>query len=100
MLPADCRLLYLAGSDQLDSKEPTLLITPESMLLSHGGSVQFLPGILNTSIYSPPEIQSTTKIIDPEKVIANSIFSINLMIVNFLVLHLCTWYELALCHEI
>ncbi len=35
---------------------PTLLITPESMLLSHGGSVQILPGISRrTSYFSAPE---------------------------------------------
>lgn len=51
---------------------PTLLITPESMLLSHGGSIQILPGIpRSTSNFSAPELnqpENCRESIDIEKV--------------------------------
>lgn len=57
-------LCFSAESDTI----PTLLITPETMLLSRGGSIQILPGIpRSSSIFSAPE-QCNSKDVDIEKV--------------------------------
>lgn len=42
------------------AENSALLITPESMLLSHGGSVTFLPGIpRSNSKFSAPELNQS-----------------------------------------
>lgn len=50
-------------------RELDLLITPESMLLGFGGTVQLLPGISHdSSNFSAPELRNTQNPIDIEKV--------------------------------
>ena len=54
------------------SEDPNLLITPESMLLNYGSTLQFLAGIpLSTSNFTAPEFGSdleSERELDPEKV--------------------------------
>lgn len=62
-----------------------LLVTPESMLLSHGGSVQILSGIPGrTSIFSPPEQHQTTEKVDLEKVHTTRVQLLNKMTPNII----------------
>lgn len=52
-------------------REPTLLISPESMLLGYGGCVHFLPGISrSTSSFLAPELREQANHFDIQKVCA------------------------------
>lgn len=62
-------MLPVLGHLDSCSEAPTLLVTPESVLLNHGGSVQILAGIAKTSsVFTPPEMKGNNDIINPEKV--------------------------------